>query len=83
MSTSTLILHPGTQGDAQITPTRFPTTINVSFSLQEQAEVFYGIDGRKPTTPLKPGETQISINVNSLQLAYRVASGQAKIQWEL
>ncbi|WP_298518705.1 hypothetical protein [uncultured Kordia sp.] len=84
MSTSTLILDPGTTGGAQISPDRFPTTIKLTFSPQERAELFYGVNGQRPTIPVKPGQTvDIPITVNSLQLQYRVVSGQAKIAWEL
>ncbi|PTX60937.1 hypothetical protein C8N46_10593 [Kordia periserrulae] len=84
MSTSTLILDPGTNGGAQVTPDRFPAQIQLSFSPQAQAEAYYGLDGQKPTIPLTPGQTiNVTINVNSLQLQYRVVSGQAKLQWEL
>lgn len=84
MSTSTLILNSGTQGSAQVNPKRFPATITLTFSPQDQAEAFYGVDGSKPSIPLKPGESvAVSISRNSLQLDYRVVSGQAKIAWEL
>ncbi|AXG67931.1 hypothetical protein KORDIASMS9_00113 [Kordia sp. SMS9] len=84
MSTSTLILDPGTNGGAQVTPDRFPARIQLTFSPQAQAEAFYGLDGQRPSIPLKPGQTiDVVVNVNSLQLQYRVVSGQAKLQWEL
>ncbi|WP_298422317.1 hypothetical protein [uncultured Kordia sp.] len=84
MSTSTLILAPGTNGNAQVTPSKFPAQIELTFEPQAQAEAFYGLDGQQPSIPLYPGERKIvTVNVNSLQLQYRVNSGQAKLQWEL
>ncbi len=83
MSTSTLTLDPKTNGNAQVTPDRFPANITISYSPQGQAEAFYGVDGQSPSIPLRAGQTKVTVNVNSLQLSYRVVSGLAKIQWEL
>ena len=83
MSTSTLILNPGSSGDAQVSPDRFPAAIILSYEPQGEASVQYGLDGKNPSIELKPGQTKVTINANSLQLRYEVVTGQAKIQWEL
>jgi hypothetical protein len=83
MTRSTIILDSGTNGNAQVTPDRFPANILITFEPQAQAEAFYGIDGQAPTIPLHPGQTEVVVNRNSLQLSYRVVSGQAKIEWNL
>ncbi|MFK7748864.1 MAG: hypothetical protein AB8B65_10760 [Kordia sp.] len=83
MSTSTLILDPQTNGSAQVTPSRFPAEITLVFEPQELAEAYYGLDGQRPSIPLRPGVSKVVVNVNSLQLQYRVVSGQAKLEWEM
>lgn len=84
MSTSMLILNAGSQGSAQINPTSFPAKILLTLSAQDQAKVFYGLNGSKPTIPLESGKpVEVTITHNSLQLDYRVVSGEAKLAWEL
>lgn len=83
MSTSTIILEAGTNGDAQVTPQTFPTTVRLTFEPQAAARLFYGLDGAAPTIPVAPGTLHLDVRVNSLQLRYEVESGAAKIEWEL
>ncbi|QHI36622.1 hypothetical protein IMCC3317_19850 [Kordia antarctica] len=84
MSRSTLILNPATTGSAQINPKKFPANIILTFSPQDQAQAFYGLNGTKPSIPLKPGQSvEVTVTSNSLQLDYRIVSGEAKLAWEL
>ncbi|WP_046756896.1 hypothetical protein [Kordia jejudonensis] len=83
MSTSTLILDAQSNGSAQVTPSRFPAQITLSFEPQGEAEVFYGLDGQRPSIPLHPGVSKVVVNVNSLQLDYRTVSEKTKLQWEM
>ena len=83
MSTSTLLLQQANNGQAQVTPSRFPSEIIIQYSPQGEAEAFYGVDGQAPGIKLAPGTTRVVINVNSLQLAYRTLNGEAKLQWEV
>lgn len=84
MSRSTLVLKSGTTGSAQVSPSKFPAKIIITFSPQDQAQAFYGLNGDKPSIPLKPGESvEATITHNTLQLDYRVVSGEAKLTWEL
>lgn len=83
MSTSTLILDPGTNGNAQVRPNKYPEQVLITFEPQENADAFYGVNGQPPSIPLRRGQTPVLIEANTLQLQYRVNSGQAKLQWEL
>jgi hypothetical protein len=70
MSTSTLLLKQATNGEAQVTPSRFPAEITIIFEPQGEAEAYYGVDGQAPSIKLQRGVSKVIINVNSLQLAY-------------
>jgi hypothetical protein len=83
MSISTLILDPVANGHAQVTPTRYPATITITFESEAPAEAFYGVDGQIPTIPLQQGVSKVVVNVNSVQLAYRTLKGKTKLQWEM
>lgn len=84
MSKSTLLLKQANNGEAQITPSRYPAEIVIAFEPQGKAEVYYGVDGQKPSVPLQPGVSKVIINVNSLQIAYRtLQGGDTKLEWDV
>ncbi|WP_430411988.1 hypothetical protein [Kordia sp.] len=83
MTISTLILDPGTNGTAQVRPSKYPSQVIVTFEPQGDTQAFYGVNGQQPSIPLHPGQTPVLIEANTLQLQYKVLSGQAKLQWEL
>jgi hypothetical protein len=83
MSTSTLIFERAVSGEAQVTPKRYPSTISIIYAPTGEEEAFYGVDGQAPSIRLPKGTTKVTINTNSLQLAYRIINGATKLQWEV
>jgi hypothetical protein len=85
MSTSTLILDPGTNGTAEFTPDSYPTDVTLVFQAQGETEAFYGhsgVYGGMPTTPIKPGQSSVTVGAGSLLISYKVISGTARILWQ-
>ncbi|MGH1383297.1 hypothetical protein [Kordia sp.] len=83
MTSSTLILDQGTNGTAQVRPSKYPSQVLLSFEPQGDAQVYYGVNGQQPTIPLHPGQTPVLIEFNTLQLQYRISQGQTKLQWDV
>ncbi|WP_420574729.1 hypothetical protein [Kordia sp.] len=84
MTSSTLILNQGTKGEAQVKPSSYPAHILITFDPEYgDTEIFYGVNGQQPSIPLKPGQTPVTIDYNSLEISYRISQGQAKLQWDV
>jgi hypothetical protein len=84
MTSSTLILNQGTNGEAQVKPSSYPAQILITFAPEYgNAEIFYGVNGQQPSIPVKSGQTRVTIEYNTLQLSYRISQGQAKLQWDV
>lgn len=80
MTTSTLILDPGT---AEFTPNSYPANITLVYEAQGETEAFYGVLGGIPATPLKLGQSSVRIGSGSLLLSYKVITGKTRILWQV
>lgn len=83
MTRSILILNQGTNGQAQVTPSSYPTEVALTYEPNGQAQIYYGVNGQAPHIFLPPGTKTILIEENSLELKYEILKGEAKLEWKL
>ena len=80
MTRSKLLLDQGTNGQAQVRPSKYPEQVLLTFEPSGQVEVYYGVNGQPPSIPLHPEQTPVIVEFNTLQLQYRISQRQTKLE---